>query len=62
MKYKKTKTWFLIDGKKFKPFNGESIGHISWSHGITHMKTEDNLVNFCGIDWFEKNAGQNCSR
>mgnify|MGYP007125369150 CR=1 FL=1 len=36
---------------------GRTTTDVSWSHGITHLKTTDGMyVGWAGIDKFEKDA------
>lgn len=56
-KYQQTDKWFrLPDGSVVRPFDGESIHQVSWSHGFTHVRDEYGEINWCGQDWFERNA------
>lgn len=70
MKYEETRSIFrfTIRNVEFEvmPFNGEveefvckgrTTTDVSWSHGITHLKTTDGMyVGWAGIDKFEKDA------
>jgi hypothetical protein len=70
MKYEETGSIFRFKLRKVEyevmPFNGEVeefwckgrlMTDVSWSHGITHLKTVDGTyVGFAGIDTFEKGA------
>ncbi len=59
MQKHETGGWFLLKGKLVQPFDGEadpSVNRPSWSHGFTHFRTEHGEVQFCGVNWFEKNA------
>jgi hypothetical protein len=70
MKYEETGSIFRFKIRNVEyevmPFNGEIdeflcrgrlMTDVSWSHGITHLKTVDGVyVGFAGIDLFEQDA------
>ena len=70
MKYEETASIFRFKIRNVEyqvmPFNGEAeefmcrgrlMTDVSWSHGLTHLKTVDGVyVGFAGIDMFEKDA------
>jgi hypothetical protein len=70
MKYEETTSIFRFKIRNVEdqvmPFNGETeefmcrgrlMTDVSWSHGITHLKTVDGVyVGFAGIQLFEKDA------
>lgn len=45
---------FDLNGVLVMPFDGELLGlGPSWSQGMTHYLTEDKLVSWCGVEYFE---------
>jgi hypothetical protein len=62
-KHKRINTWFLVNGRRIKPFDGANPpDHLDWFpdrgwlFGYAHYHDEAGRVFFGDAEWFEEHA------